>query len=55
LKLATKITLCAAGGVVLATLAAIATVYAISHSNRVNDLRTLMSSTIQCQDQARGI
>jgi methyl-accepting chemotaxis protein len=47
MKLGTKITLCAAGGVVLATLGAIGTVYAISHSNRVNELRVLMSSTIQ--------
>lgn len=47
MKLGTKITLCAAGGVVLATLGAIGTVYAISHGNRVNELRLLMSSTIQ--------
>lgn len=47
MKIGTKITLCAAGGVVLATLSAIGTVYAISHSNRVNELRALMSSTIQ--------
>lgn len=47
MKLGTKITLCAAGGVVLATVGAIGTVYAISHGNRVNELRTLMSSTIQ--------
>jgi len=47
MKLATKITLCAAGGVVLATLGAIATVYAISHTNRVNELRGRMSSTLQ--------
>jgi hypothetical protein len=47
MTLATKITLCAAGGVVLATLGAIGTVYAISHSNRVNELRVLMSSTLQ--------
>jgi hypothetical protein len=45
MKLGSKITLCAAGGVVLATLAAIGTVYAISHTNRVNDLRVLMSSS----------
>ncbi len=47
MKLATKITLCATAGVVLATLGAIGTVYSISHSNRVNELRVLMSSTIQ--------
>jgi hypothetical protein len=47
MKLSGKITLCAAGGVVLATLGAIGTVYSISHSNRVNELRVLMSSTIQ--------
>jgi methyl-accepting chemotaxis protein len=47
MKLGTKTTLCAAGGVVLATLGAIGTVYAISHTNRVNELRSLMSSTIQ--------
>jgi len=52
MKLATKITLCAAGGVVLATLGAIGTVYAISHANRVNELRRLMSSTIR---QAEGV
>ena len=47
MKLATKITLSASGGVVLSTLGAIATVYSISHENRVNELRELMSSTIQ--------
>ncbi|HTW66451.1 MAG TPA: methyl-accepting chemotaxis protein [Bryobacteraceae bacterium] len=47
MKLATKITLCAAGGVVLATLGAIGTVYEISHGNRVNELRVLMSTIIQ--------
>ncbi len=47
MTLSTKITLCAAGGVVLATLAAIGTVYAISHANRVNELRGRMSSTLQ--------
>ncbi len=52
MKLATKITLCAAGGVVLATLGAIGTVYTISHTNRLNELRTLMSSTIR---QAEGV
>ena len=47
MKLATKITVCAGGGVVLATVAAIGTVYSISHANRVNELKVLMSSTIQ--------
>jgi len=47
MKLATKITLSASCGVVLSTLGAIGTVYAISHGNRVNELRALMSSTIQ--------
>jgi methyl-accepting chemotaxis protein len=47
MKLATKITLSASCGVVFSTLGAITTVYAISHSNRVNELRALMSSTIQ--------
>lgn len=47
MQLGTKITVCAAGGVVLATLGAIGTVYFISHGNRVNELRALMSSTIQ--------
>jgi len=47
MKLATKITVCAGGGVVLATLGAIGTVYFISHTNRVNELKVLMSSTIQ--------
>jgi methyl-accepting chemotaxis protein len=47
MKIAAKITVCAAGGVVLATCAAIGTVYSISHGNRVNELRDLMSSTIQ--------
>jgi hypothetical protein len=46
-NLANKITLCASGGVVLATAGAIASVYLISHGNRVNELRSLMSSTIQ--------
>jgi methyl-accepting chemotaxis protein len=46
-KLGTKVILCAAAGVVLATLAAIVTVYSISHENRVNELKVLMSSTIQ--------
>ena len=47
MNLANKITLCASGGVVLATAGAIASVYLISHGNRVNELRSLMSSTIQ--------
>ncbi len=47
MKLGTKITLCAVGGVVLATAGAILTVYSISHENRVNELKSLMSSTIQ--------
>jgi methyl-accepting chemotaxis protein len=47
MKLSQKTTACAAGGVVLATAAAIVTVYAISHANRVNELRALMSSIIQ--------
>jgi len=46
-NLANKITLCASAGVVLATAGAITSVYLISHSNRVNELRSLMSSTIQ--------
>jgi hypothetical protein len=46
-NLANKITLCASGGVVLATAGAIACVYLISHGNRVDELRSLMSSTIQ--------
>lgn len=47
MKLANKITICASAGVVAATAGAIASVYLISHSNRVNELRALMSSTIQ--------
>ena len=47
MKLSGKNTVCAAAGVVLATLAAIGTVYSISHTNRVNELRSLMSSLIQ--------
>ncbi len=47
MKLSGKITACAAGGVVLATLASIGTVYSISRNNRINELRELMSSTIQ--------
>src|SRR5581483_12109302 len=47
MKLGTKVSLCAAGGVVLATLGAIGTVYSISHENRVNELRLLMSSSIR--------
>jgi hypothetical protein len=47
LNLANKITLCASGGVVLASAGAIACVYLISHGNRVNELRSLMSSTLQ--------
>ena len=50
MRLATKITVCAGGGVVLATLGAIGTVYSISHTNRVNELRVLMSSTIQQEE-----
>ena len=46
MKLATKITVAAGGSVVLATIGAIGTVYFISHGNRVNELRALMSSTI---------
>jgi len=47
MKLGHKVILCAATGVMLATAGAIATVYSISHENRVNELKTLMSSTIQ--------
>ncbi len=47
MKLGTKITLCAGAGVVLATAGAILTVYSISHENRVNELKALMSSTLQ--------
>jgi methyl-accepting chemotaxis protein len=47
MRLATKITMSASCGVVLSTLGAIGTVYAISHGNRVNELRALMSSTLQ--------
>jgi|CZKS01.1.fsa_nt_gi hypothetical protein len=47
MKLGTKVILCAAAGVLLATAGAIITVYSISHENRVNELKTLMSSTIQ--------
>lgn len=47
MNLSGKTTVCAAAGVVLATLAAITTVYSISHANRVNELRSLMSSLIQ--------
>lgn len=47
MNLANKITICASGGVVLATAGAIASVYLISHGNRVNELHSLMSSTIQ--------
>jgi len=46
MKLGTKVIVSAAGGVVLATLGAIITVYSISHTNRVNELRGLMSATI---------
>jgi methyl-accepting chemotaxis protein len=46
-NLANKITICASGGVVLATAGAIVSVYLISHNNRVNELRALMSSTLQ--------
>ena len=47
MRLGTKVILCAVAGVVLATAGAIITVYSISHQNRVNELKTLMSSTIQ--------
>ena len=47
MNLANKITICASAGVMLATAGAIANVYLISHGNRVNELRTLMSSTLQ--------
>lgn len=47
MKLATKTTVRAGGAVGLATLGAIGTVYSISHTNRVNELKVLMSSTIQ--------
>ena len=47
MKLGTKVILCAAAGVLLASAGAIITVYSISHENRVNELKTLMSSTIQ--------
>ncbi len=47
MNLANKITIGASCGVVLATVGAIVTVYSISHSNRVDELHSLMSSTIQ--------
>ncbi|MFN7998665.1 MAG: methyl-accepting chemotaxis protein [Bryobacteraceae bacterium] len=47
MNLGNKIVLFASSGVVLATAGAIASVYMISHENRVNELKTLMSSTIQ--------
>jgi hypothetical protein len=47
MKLDQKVILCAGAGVLLATAGAIVTVYSISHENRVNELKTLMSSTIQ--------
>lgn len=47
MKLGQKVILCAGAGVLLATAGAIATVYSISHENRVHELKTLMSSTIQ--------
>lgn len=47
MNLANKITICASAGVLLATAGAIANVYLISHGNRVNELRSLMSSTLQ--------
>ncbi len=54
MTLGTKITLCGGGGVVLATLGAIVTVYSISHVNRVNELKSLMSSTIQQAETVAG-
>jgi methyl-accepting chemotaxis protein len=42
MKLATKITLSASCGVIFSTLGTITTVDAISHSNRLNELRALM-------------
>ncbi|MGA2740970.1 MAG: methyl-accepting chemotaxis protein [Bryobacteraceae bacterium] len=47
MNLANKMTICAGAGVLLATGSAIGSVYLISHGNRVNELRGLMSSTIQ--------
>lgn len=47
MKLGLKVILCASVGVLLATAGAIVTVYSISHENRVNELKTLMRSTIQ--------
>ena len=46
-NLANKITLYAGGGVLLATAGAIASVYMISRTNRVNELRSQMSSILQ--------
>ena len=54
MKLSGKTTICAAAGVVLATLAAILTVYSISHANRVNELHSLMSSLIQQAETVTG-
>jgi methyl-accepting chemotaxis protein len=47
MKIGTKVIVCAAGGVLLATLGAVLTVYSISHTNRVNELKGLMSAAIQ--------
>lgn len=47
MTLSSKITAGAALSVILATAGSIATVYWISHGNRVNELRGLMSTTLQ--------
>jgi hypothetical protein len=47
MQIGTKVIVCAAGGVVLSTLGAVLTVYSISHANRVNELKGLMSAAIQ--------
>jgi methyl-accepting chemotaxis protein len=47
MKLGNKVILCAASGVLLATVGAIATVYSICRENRVNEIKGLMGSTLQ--------
>ncbi|HXM42047.1 MAG TPA: hypothetical protein VN924_12385 [Bryobacteraceae bacterium] len=47
MNLGNKISICAGAGVLFATVGAIGSVYLISDGNRVNELRALMSSTMQ--------
>ena len=51
MKISTKLVAAAMGAAFVATLAAIVTVYNVSYENRINELKSLMSSTLSQADK----